>query len=163
MMGLDFDRIAAEHADPLDDSLQDFDRRRNYATYFIAFVVIAVLAGVIMLFVRAPKLDAADKQMIERAQLLEVAITEYYASHAEYPDSLALVADYFPTKQQWPSEPYNSKPMEETGSAEFTAPASVGMVHYEKIDQEGKTGYRLYVFGREDVLKVFWGGYAMEP
>jgi hypothetical protein len=35
-------------------------------------------------------------------------------------------------------------------------------VHYEKIAGGDKTGYRLYVFGREGVLKVLWGGYVQE-
>ena len=36
------------------------------------------------------------------------------------------------------------------------------MVHYLRLDTEGKTGYRITVFGREGILETRWGGYAME-
>lgn len=161
---MDFYRDESNVSPPVfDDSLQRMQRQRSAGPIIVVIVVIVAGAGLLFTLLRATAKDPQDVQMLEAAKQIERAVTYYYADNAEYPDHLEQVVQYFPTDSQWPTEPYNLQTIQDTGSRDFSAPDSIGMVHYEKIDTEGKTGYRLYVFGRDGVLKVLWGGYAQEP
>jgi type II secretory pathway pseudopilin PulG len=161
---MDFFRQEPDVAAPVfDDSLQRMQRQRSTGVIIVVIVVIVGGAGLLFTLLRATAKNPLDEQMLEAGKLLERAVTYYYADNAEYPDSLRQVEQYFPTDRQWPTEPYRFQIIQDTGSREFSDPDSIGMVHYEKIDMEDKTGYRIWVFGRKGVLKVLWGGYVQEP
>ena len=161
---MDFFRTEPEEVElpGIDDSLDKIHRQRSMAVTAIAIVGVVGACWLIYSLYSIMAKDPQDEQMLEAARLIEKAVTYYYADNADYPSSLDEVVQYFPTDGKWPEEPYTFQPMRDTGSAEFDGPASAGMVHYEKIELAGKTGYRIYVFGREGVLEVLWGGYAVE-
>jgi type II secretory pathway pseudopilin PulG len=145
-----------------DDDLHKIQRQRSFALYAVLIVVVVAAGWLAITLFKATAKNPEDEAMLEAAQQIERAVTYYYADNAEYPDDLDQVVQYFPADKKWPTEPYQFLVIQDTGSPEFNGPDSIGMVHYEKIEEAGKTGYRLYVFGREGLLKVLWGGYAQE-
>lgn len=161
---MDFYRTEPEEVElpGTDDSLKRIHRQRSLAVTLIVVVAVAGLGWLAYSLYQGTRKEPLDEEMVARAELIQRAVMQYHADNAEYPSSLDEVVQYFPTDGEWPEEPYTSQPMHDTGSPDFDGPASAGMVHYEKIERAGKTGYRIYVFGREGVLEVLWGGYAVE-
>lgn len=161
-MSFDQKRNRGEYHVPKDDSLSAINKQRSFVTIFFVVVVVGVGGWLAINFSRATYKDPQDVQMLKQARIINSAVARYHLDNAEYPSSLDYVVQYFPKDKEWPVVPYNGLDLHDTGSPEFSGPDSVGMVHYEKLDVEGKTGYRLYVFGREAVLKVMWGGYSVD-
>jgi len=160
-MGFDHRKFRDDQRSGLDEDLMDLQKRRSNA--LTAVIVIAVLVGGLIFYnlPRGPKWDSLDKEMVHQGRVIEQAVVAFYQSNAEFPLSLNEVVQYFPTDGKWPIEPYNGASIHDTGSPVFNKQDSVGMVHYEKLGEE-KAGYRLYVYGREEVLIILAGGYIEE-
>lgn len=142
-------------------ALHDIQKQQRGAgaTVTVVLVLIAAAAG---WYWYSSQPDPLDMQMRVQAAQIEKAVMRFYADEADYPDSLEQVTQYFPASGVWPLEPYNGESMRDTGTDEFDPNSCVGMVHFERLDKEGKTGYRIAVFGREGILETRWGGYAMD-
>ena len=161
---MDFYRAEPEDVElpVIDDSLERIHSQRRMAVAFIVIIVAVGLCRLAYSLHKGLRKKPLDEEMQAQGQLIQRAVMQYHADNAEYPSSLDEVVQYFPTDGKWPDEPYTFQPIQDTGSPEFDGPASAGMLHYVKIEQAGKTGYRIYVFGREGVLEVLWGGYVIE-
>lgn len=161
---MDFFRTEPEEVElpGIDDSLERIHRQRSLAVTLIVVVAVVGLGWLAYSLQQGLRKEPLDEEMLARAELIQRAVMLYHADNAEYPSSLDEVVQYFPTDGEWPEEPYTFQPMHDTGSPVFDPATSAGMIHYEKIELTGKTGYRIYVFGRADVLEVLWGGYVVE-
>ena len=144
-----------------DSALYDIQKQQRGAGAAVTVVFILIAAAVAWYWYSSQP-DPLDMKLRVQAAQIEKAVMRYHADEADYPDNLEQVTQYFPVSGVWPLEPYHGQSMRDTGTDEFDPQDSVGMVHYVRLDVEGKTGYRITVFGREGILETRWGGYAME-
>lgn len=137
--------------------LHELERESRLASlvirYFLLLTTIVILA-----FLISGQAYPKDRAMRSQALQLERAIQGYYAEELDYPDSLMDVLPYIDSERGWPANPYNGKPISDTGSDMFSSPDSIGMVHYEKLETGDSSGYRLTVFGKRGVLDTRFGG-----
>lgn len=123
-----------------------------------AIIVVIVIAGV--WFWLASRVNPLDRSMGIQATEIEKAVQRYFSEELDYPDDLDQVTDYVSVSGVWPHEPYSGRLIEDTGSADFDPENSVGMVHYEHLETNDMSGYRLTVFGRRGVLETRYGGHV---
>ncbi|HES58493.1 MAG TPA: hypothetical protein ENO21_03585, partial [Firmicutes bacterium] len=94
-----------------------------------------------------------DKEMMERVGIISDALSNYQLANAEWPESLSDVRQYLAYGERWPANPYDGKPIADTGSPEFDPAASVGMVFYQKLCRDDRLiNYQLHVFGDKGKL-----------
>ena len=128
-------------------------RRMALPTLLLAAVALGsmlLLAGC-----QRAKFYGKDREMMHAAKLLAGAIDTYFRELSEYPDKLRDVEPYLPPGESWPVNPYNGKPIEDTGSDKFDPATSVGMVGYERIwRDEQQTSYQMHVYGEKGKLYV---------
>jgi hypothetical protein len=119
-------------------------------------LVLAVLCGILLLAgCQRAKFYGKDREMMHAAKLLAEAIDTYFRENSEYPDKLREVEPYLPAGTSWPVNPYNGKPIEDTGSIDFDPATSVGNVGYERVwRDEQQTTYQLHVYGEHGRLYV---------
>jgi hypothetical protein len=124
--------------------------------YLLLFLPLLLLAGC-----PGKKFKGDDAVMMNRAKTLARAIDNYNTDFVEYPPSLRAVQSHLAPGSSWPVNPYNNKPIEDTGSPEFDPQTSVGNVYYEKMHRNGvQVSYLLHVFGDKGKLYII-GNTAM--
>lgn len=102
-----------------------------------------------------------DAEMMYAAKQIAELINEQFSNSTEYPGSLAELRQMLPANKVWPVNPYNGQEIADTGSREFDASKSIGMVYYEKIlRDEQQVNYNLHVFGDKGKLYII-GNTAM--
>lgn len=101
------------------------------------------------------KFEGDDAVMMQKAKVLANAINEYHRATAEWPSSLRSVQSYLPPGESWPANPYDGKPIEDTGSPEFDPATSVGMVYFQPMKRNDMiVNVQLHVFGEADKLYI---------
>jgi hypothetical protein len=97
-----------------------------------------------------------DALMVERAKAIGLAINAFHQDTAEWPETIRAAQGYLQPGTSWPDNPYNGRPIEDTGSPEFDLATSVGMVYYEKFYRNDQLmNYQLHVFGDKGKLHIF--------
>jgi len=122
------------------------------------FGAAAVFVAVTLLPTGCYKRELAgdDALMVERARAIGLAINTYHQDTAEWPETIRAAEPYLQAGTSWPDNPYNSKPIEDTGSPDFDPATSVGMVYYEKFYRDDQLmNYQLHVFGKKGTLHIF--------
>jgi hypothetical protein len=116
----------------------------------------ATLGGMLVLTgCQRAKFYGKDREMMHAAKVISEAINECYRANSEYPDKLREAEPYLAPGETWPVNPYNGKPIEDTGSMTFDPATSVGMVGYERIwRDEQQTTYQLHVYSEKGKLYV---------
>ncbi len=137
--------------------LYELEREQRYASALIRYAL-ALMCFVILAVLISGQAYPKDRAMRIQANQFERAIQHYFADEMDFPEQLADVSQYVLLDGQWPRNPYSGQPIRETGSEYFTAPDSIGMLHYERLETADSAGYRLVVFGRRGVLDTRWGG-----
>ena len=106
------------------------------------------------------RFNGKDAEMMAAAKAIAKAINAYQGDYAEWPVSLDLAKPYLP---DWPVNPYDGKPIGDTGSPDFDPAISVGMVYYQKLYRgEQLVNYQLHVFGEKGKLYII-GATALGP
>jgi hypothetical protein len=126
--------------------------------------VLIVILGVVLIAGCPPRqFHGKDREMMHAAKIVAEAINNYHADTADWPDSLEQAKAYLPPNEPWPNDPYNGAPLADTGSREFDAQKSVGMVYYEKLYRDEQlVSYQLHVFGDRGKLYII-GNTAVGP
>jgi len=102
-----------------------------------------------------PHFRGNDLLQMRAAKSIALAIDDYYADTSNYPDALTDVKSYFGAEGGWPVNPYDGKPIADTGSPGFDPATSVGMVYYQKMYRdEMLINYQLHVFGAKGKLYI---------
>ena len=128
--------------------------------YLIPLLVLGVLltAGCLGLHTKGDPLDkfhGKDRQMMEAAKRIEKMINNYHVETAEWPENLAATATCMTPGETWPDDPYNGKPITDTGSPDFVKGESEGMVYYQKISRNDMVvSYMLHVYGQKGKLYI---------
>ena len=114
----------------------------------LTLAALALLAG----GCRRTEFTGDDAKMMRAAKVIAKAVNEYHIEYAEWPESLQGASPFLPS---WPVNPYDGKPVADTGSPDFDAATSVGMVYYEKFYREERLmNYQLHVFGDKGKLYI---------
>lgn len=96
-----------------------------------------------------------DAEMMRAAKIVADAVNNYHSDTSEWPESLDEAKPYIAPSTPWPTNPYDGKPIADTGSSQFDPTTSVGMVYYEKIYRDDRmVNYQLHVFGRRGKLYI---------
>ena len=96
-----------------------------------------------------------DAEMMAAGKRIAGYIDVYFAEGAEYPESLDQVKPLALPSEGWPVNPYNGKPIEDTGSPTFDKQRSVGMVYYQKMARDEQVvNYQLHIFGDKGKLYI---------
>lgn len=137
-----------------EEYIADYMFRR--AAWMIAAVIVLVLAAVGYSCIYGPILR--DDMMRDEDESVYKAVMIYYAMDKQWPESLEQVREDPDSLYPWPVNPYNHKPIADTGSPDFNRATSVGMVHYVPVMKDGKqVGFKLHVFGRTGEIDVLFG------
>ena len=115
--------------------------------------IAAAACGVLLLVGCPPKTySGKDAEMMAAAKAISKAIDAYQGDYAAWPESLEQVKPYLP---EWPVDPYHGNPIVDTGSAEFDAATSSGMVYYQKLYRDEQlVNYQLHVFREHGKLYI---------
>ncbi|MDQ3023764.1 MAG: hypothetical protein M3R04_05175 [bacterium] len=97
-----------------------------------------------------------NRDMVEAAQQIRVAIITYHAETSEYPSDIRSAESHLGTGVTWPNNPYNGQPIRDNFGHEFDPAKSVGTVYYEIFTRDEQiAGYRLHVYGDKGRLMIF--------
>lgn len=103
----------------------------------------------------AREFHGKDKEMLERVAIISDALSNYQLAYAEWPESLSDARQFLAYGERWPVNPYDGRPIADTGSPEFDPAMSVGMVYYQKLYREERlVNYQLHVFGERGKLVI---------
>jgi hypothetical protein len=128
------------------------------AVLWSRLILLLLLLAVLLLVVFVPwrRLSGNDAEMVERARLIGEAVNAYHRDTVEWPERLRDAEGFLAAGKDWPVNPYNGQPIEDTGSREFDPATSVGMVFYEKFYRDEQLmNYQLHVFGDRGKLHIF--------
>ena len=123
------------------------------------FVIgIAVVAAALATLTGCPprqQYTGKDAEMMKDAKMISRLIDNYFSDSSDYPDTLDQLKPMLTPDQKWPDNPYDGKPIADTGSPKFNPATSVGMVYYEKVFRDGQqVSYMLHVFGDKGKLYI---------
>jgi len=137
--------------------LREYPKDVRYVRTTAQVALMAMLALAILLIAGCPprKFTGKDAEMMAAAKTVAKLIDEYFREGFEYPETFDELKVLLPPNKPWPVNPYNGKPLADTGSRDFDPETSVGMVYYERIFRdEQMVNYNLHVFGERGKLYI---------
>lgn len=118
-------------------------------------VLIILICGCVLISGCAKKFAGDDAKMMQSAKLIAQAINDYHSDYAQWPEKIEQASECLPAGTPWPVNPYDGKPIRDTGSPDFDEATSVGMVYYQRtFRNEVQTNFLLHVYGTNGELGV---------